>query len=43
MRELKIENRMRVPKLAKIVINMALGEARENVKILDAAAEEIAA
>lgn len=41
MRELKIENRMRVPKLDKIVINMALGEARENVKILDAATEEI--
>jgi len=41
MRELKIENRMRVPKLEKIVINMALGEARENVKILDAATEEI--
>ena len=41
MRELKIENRMRVPKLTKIVINMALGEARENVKILDAATEEI--
>jgi len=41
MRELKIENRMRVPRLEKIVINMALGEARENVKILDAATEEI--
>jgi large subunit ribosomal protein L5 len=41
MRELKIANRMRVPKLEKIVINMALGEARENVKILDAATEEI--
>lgn len=41
MRELKIENRMRVPKLEKIVINMALGEARENVKILDAATDEI--
>jgi large subunit ribosomal protein L5 len=41
MRELKIDNRMRVPKLDKIVINMALGEARENVKILDAATEEI--
>src|SRR5437870_4914086 len=33
MRELKIDNPMRVPKLDKIVINMALGEARENVKI----------
>lgn len=41
MRELKIENRMRVPRLQKIVINMALNEARENVKILDAAVEEI--
>ncbi len=41
MRELKIDNRMRVPKLEKIVINMTLGEARENVKILDAAVEEL--
>jgi large subunit ribosomal protein L5 len=41
MRELKIDNRMRVPKLQKIVINMALGEARENVKILDSAVEEL--
>jgi large subunit ribosomal protein L5 len=41
MRDLRIENRMRVPRLEKIVINMALAEARENVKILDAAAEEL--
>jgi large subunit ribosomal protein L5 len=41
MRELKIENRMRVPRLDKIVINMGLGEARENVKILDSAVEEL--
>jgi len=41
MRELKIENRMRTPRLDKIVINLALGEARENVKLLDAAAEEL--
>jgi large subunit ribosomal protein L5 len=41
MRELKIDNRMRVPRLDKIVINMALGEARENVKILDGAVEEL--
>jgi large subunit ribosomal protein L5 len=41
MRELKIDNRMRTPRLAKIVINMALGEARENVKLLDGAAEEL--
>jgi large subunit ribosomal protein L5 len=42
MRDLKITNRMRVPTLRKIVINMALSEARENVKILDSAAEELA-
>src|SRR6266853_6498587 len=41
MRELKIENRLRVPQLSKIVINMALGEARDNVKILDSAVEEL--
>jgi large subunit ribosomal protein L5 len=41
MRELKIENRMRVPRLEKITINMALNEARDNVKILDAALEEL--
>ncbi len=42
MRELKIDNRFRVPRLSKVVINMALQEARENVKILDAALEEVA-
>ncbi len=41
MRDLKITNTMRAPRLDKIVINMALGEARENVKILDAAADEL--
>ena len=42
MRELKIENKMRVPRLQKITINMALSEARDNVKILDSAVEELA-
>ena len=41
MRDLKITNRMRVPVPLKIVINMSLSEARENVKILDSAAEEL--
>jgi large subunit ribosomal protein L5 len=41
MRELKIDNRMRVPRLEKITINMALNEARDNVKILDAAVDEL--
>lgn len=42
MRELKIDNPMRVPRLEKIVINMGLGEAREDAKLLDAASEELA-
>ena len=29
------KNVMQVPKLAKIVVNMAIGEAKENSKILD--------
>jgi large subunit ribosomal protein L5 len=41
MRELKIENRYRVPRLQKIIINMALNEARDNVKVLDGAIEEL--
>lgn len=41
MRELKIENRFRVPRLLKIVVNMGLKDARENVKVLDGAIEEI--
>lgn len=34
-------NRMQVPKLTKIVLNMGLGEAIQNAKILDAATAEI--
>jgi large subunit ribosomal protein L5 len=34
-------NPMQVPKLDKVIINMGLGEAIENIKILDSAAEEI--
>ena len=41
MKELKIENKLRVPRLDKIVLNMALNEARDNVKVLDAAVEEL--
>ena len=33
---------MQVPKLSKIVLNMGLGEAIHNMKILDAAVEELA-
>ena len=37
------KNHMEVPKLEKIVLNMGLGEAIQNAKILDTAAAEIAA
>ncbi|ABB30880.1 ribosomal protein L5 [Geobacter metallireducens RCH3] len=35
-------NIMQVPKIEKIVVNMGLGEAIQNVKILDSAVEELA-
>jgi len=43
MKELNFRNVMEVPKLQKIVINMGLGEAIQNVKILDSAVVELAA
>ena len=33
---------MQIPKLSKIVLNMGLGEAIQNIKILDSATEELA-
>ena len=35
------KNVMHVPKLAKIVVNMGIGEAKENSKVLDAAVAEL--
>lgn len=35
-------NQMQVPKLTKIVLNMGLGEAIQNIKILDSATQELA-
>ncbi|MBR6638657.1 MAG: 50S ribosomal protein L5, partial [Lachnospiraceae bacterium] len=35
------KNVMQVPKLDKIVINMGIGEAKENAKILDAAVKDL--
>ena len=37
----KYKNIMQVPKIEKIVLNMGLGEAIHNIKILDSAAEEL--
>jgi large subunit ribosomal protein L5 len=41
VRKFKYKNVMQVPKLEKIVINMGLGEAIQNIKVLDTAANEI--
>jgi len=39
----KYRNRMEIPKLEKIVLNMGLGEAIHNIKIMDSAVEELKA
>ena len=41
MEQFKYDNVMQVPKLEKVTINMGLGEAKENAKILESAVEEI--
>jgi len=40
-KEFDIKNPMAIPRIEKVVINMGLGEASSNSKILDVAAEEI--
>ena len=35
------KNIMEVPKLDKIVINMGVGEAKENAKVLDSAVKDL--
>jgi large subunit ribosomal protein L5 len=42
-KEFDIKNPMAVPRIEKIVVNMGLGEASANAKILDVASEEIKA
>ena len=41
MKRFGYQNRMEVPRLEKIVINMGLGEAIQNIKILDSAVQEL--
>ncbi len=43
MRRFKYKNVMQVPKIEKIVVNVGLGEAIQNVKALDAASHDIMA
>jgi large subunit ribosomal protein L5 len=42
MKERGYRNIMEVPRLEKIIVNMGLGEAIHNIKILDSAVEELA-
>lgn len=42
MKKFNYKSTMEIPKLEKIVINMGVGEARENAKTLDAAANDLA-
>jgi large subunit ribosomal protein L5 len=42
VRKFKYKNVMQVPKMTKIVVNVGLGEAIQNIKALDAASNDIA-
>jgi large subunit ribosomal protein L5 len=41
-KEFSYKNRMAVPRLEKIVVNMGVGEATQNAKLMDAAVAELA-
>lgn len=42
MKKFSYKNKMEVPKIEKIVINMGLGEAKENAKAIESAAKDLA-
>ncbi len=43
VKEFDLKNPMAIPRLVKVVVNIGLGEAIQNAKLLDAAAEELSA
>jgi|UniRef100_A0A7V6DQA3 large subunit ribosomal protein L5 len=43
MQEFRYKSPMQVPRIEKIVVNMGLGEAIQNIKLLDSASTELAA
>ena len=43
MQEFRYKSPMQVPRLEKVVINLGLGEAIQNIKLLESAASEVAA
>jgi large subunit ribosomal protein L5 len=40
-KDLQLKNVMEVPRVAKVVVNMGLGEAIQNIKVLESAVEEL--
>jgi large subunit ribosomal protein L5 len=42
MKDFSYENVMQVPRIQKVVLNVGLGEAIQNIKLLDAAQKELA-
>ncbi|PLY01140.1 MAG: 50S ribosomal protein L5 [Desulfuromonas sp.] len=41
LKELQLKNTMEAPRVEKVVLNMGLGEAITNIKVLESAAEEL--
>ena len=41
IKKFEYKNIMEVPKLDKVVINMGVGEAKENAKVLDSAVKDL--
>lgn len=41
IKKFEYKNKMQVPKLDKIVINMGVGEAKDNAKLLEAAIKDL--
>lgn len=41
LKDLQLDNIMRVPKVEKVVVNMGVGEAIQNSKLLESAVEEL--
>jgi len=43
VKEFGYDNSMAIPKVSKVVVNMGVGEAIQNIKLLDVSSEELAA
>src|SRR4051812_38195517 len=43
LKQFELENPMQVPRLVKVVVNMGVNDAKEDIKSMDAAAAELAA